>query len=434
MALSHAHGAIQWLSADAVSTTYVVSGLSFQPKAMRFYTVGIQSATDAATQSVNLMRSMGFAVSTTERRVVTSFSQDTPTAANTGTAARNDAVVLTIDGTGVVNGALDLSAIASDGFTLIVDDTAAQNMTVFWDAWGGTDPTVYAVGDFAEPAATGNQTYTVTGFTAGATDQVVMFAGVAQTTALNTAQADTDSNFSIGYTTGPSNNIVVVGASDDASGTMDTRRYSQDGECLAAILPGGGDPDARAKLNAWVTDGFELNWIARGQTGRKTIFLAIKGGGWTAGSYIIDGSTLNSTATVSGLSYAPIGINLVTVSGIFPTAGVGSSSDILGIGSGSSTTSRRAMGAFDEASTANAEIDLEIEYDAVLCYPSASGTPRAVFDIDAMTSDGFRIITDLAGGLNLELQGYLAFGSAAAGGKAFPFCPPMSGFIHMLVR
>ena len=436
MALSHAHGAIEWLSADAVSTTYVVSGLSFQPKAMRFYCVGIQSAADGTTQSVSLYRSMGFAASTTERRAVIGFSNDAGAEAFTGAAARNDCVLLTINTSGTPNGLLDLSAVASDGFTLIVDDAAPRNITVFWDAWGGTDPSVCVVGDFGEPAATGLQTYSVSGFTAGATDQVVMLAGVAQTTAMNTAQIDRDSNFYVGYATDPAsaNNVVVVGNSDALSGTMETDRYSQTGECVALILAGGGNPNARAKLNAWVTDGFELDWIARGETDRRSIFLAIKGGNWTAGSYTIAGNTLNSTATVSGLSYAPIGLNSLTVGTTAHTAGTSTANDRFGIGSGSSTSSRRSMGSLDEDGVAITEIDLSVDYDSIISYPNSAGALVSAFDIDALTSDGFRIITDLAGGVANEWQAYLTFGSAAAGGKAFPFQRMGASFQHMLVR
>lgn len=434
MALSHAHGAIQWLSADAVSTTYVVSGLSFQPKAMRFYCVGIQSEADGTTQSVSLYRSMGFAASTTERRAVIGFSNDAGAEAFTGAAARNDCVLLTINTTGTPNGLLDLSAVASDGFTLIVDDAAPRDITVFWDAWGGTDITVATVGDFAEPAATGLQTYSVSGFTAGATDQVVMLAGVAQTTAINTAQSDRDSNLYVGYATGTAsaNNVVVVGSSDALAGVTDTARYSQTGECVALITTGGGNPNARAKLNAWVTNGFELDWIARGETGRKSIFLAIKGGNWTAGSYTIAGNTLNATTTVSGLSYAPIGLNSLTVGATAHTAGTSTTQDLFGIGSGSSTSSRRSMGSLDENGVSVSEIDLAVDYDSILSYPTSAGALDSAFDIDALTSDGFRIITDLAGGVANEWQAYLTFGSAPASGTAFPFRRP--NFQHMLVR
>lgn len=40
--LAFAHGGIQWLAADAATTVYTVSGLSFQPKALAFAWQGLQ--------------------------------------------------------------------------------------------------------------------------------------------------------------------------------------------------------------------------------------------------------------------------------------------------------------------------------------------------------------------------------------------------------
>ena len=95
MALEYAHGAIQWLAADVATTVYTVSGLSFQPKALRFSWNGLQSATDAASAAVNLQRGGGFAVDTSNRRCVGSFSQDTAATSNCGTVARNDSLACT---------------------------------------------------------------------------------------------------------------------------------------------------------------------------------------------------------------------------------------------------------------------------------------------------------------------------------------------------
>jgi hypothetical protein len=240
VALSYAHGAVQWLSADAVNTTYPVTGLSFQPKAIRFYWVGLQSATDAVSDAVSSRRGVGFAVSTSSRRAIGTFSQDTPTAANCGDAARNDCVACTTDGAGASDGRLDISAIASDGFTLIVDDAAPANVTVFWEAWGGTGITVAVIGDIAEPASNGTQNYTVTGFTSDGANQVVMFAGCQSTAALNTDAAD-DAGLHVGFATGTASTdqITVVGNADDASPTMDTDGYCQTGQCISMVPIGG---------------------------------------------------------------------------------------------------------------------------------------------------------------------------------------------------
>src|SRR5262245_13388011 len=191
MAMSYSHGAVQWLAASAVGASYNVTGLGFTPLGIRVWWVGLGSASDAVSETVNELRGMGFATGTAARRCVGSFSQDTAATSNCDTIARNDAIAVTTDGAGATNGLLDLSDVNSNGFTFIVDDQGVQDITVMWEAWGGADISVAAVGDISTPAAGGNQNSTVTGFVAGATDdQVVFFAGVQSTAALNTGFAE----------------------------------------------------------------------------------------------------------------------------------------------------------------------------------------------------------------------------------------------------
>ena len=415
MSLSFAHGAIQWLAADAATTVYTVSGLTFQPKALRFYWVGLQSASDAASEAVSERRGVGFAVSTSSRRAVATFASDTAGTSDCGSVAANDCCVCTVDGTGARDGELDLNSITSDGFTLIVDDQGVANITVFWEAWGGSDITVAAVGDIAEPAATGNVDYTVTGFTSGGTDQVVMFAGVQSTAAVNTGAA-ADSGLHVGFaaSTTAADNVTICGNSDDASTAMDTDGYCQDGECLSMIvLAGGTSVNARATLTAFGTDNFRLNWAARATTDRRSIFLAIKGGSWKSGSYTIAGNSGGSTATISGLSFTPSGISLIGRMTAEDTAATATANDRIGFGSGSSTSSRRSMGILDENATASSacEIDTVLEYDSVLCFPSTGGALLSAYDINSMTNSSIQIIVDTAGGVASEWHGYLTFGN-----------------------
>lgn len=416
MPLSFAHGAVRWLSTDVATTTYTVSGLGFEPKAIRFYWMGLDSASvDAASQTTSERRGIGFASSTSSRRCVGTFGLDNAGAMDTDSIARNDAVAVTTDGAGAVTGLLDLNSITSDGFTLIVDDQVPASITVFWEAWGGTDITTVTIGDIAEPAATGTQNYTATGFTASGTGQVVMLAGVQSTAAVNTG-AVSDSGLYVGFTTGTSaaNNIVVLGNNDEGSAAADCDGYGRAGQCVAMITVAGGNPSALAILSAWGTDLFTLNWTARATTSRRSIYMAIKGGSWVAGGYTIAGNSLNATATVSGLSFAPIGISTMGRMTTESAAGTATVQDRISLGSGSSTSSRRAQGIWDEDATANQEINHVIEYDSVLAFPSNAGALVAAYDINAMNSDGFQIIVDLAGGVASEWQGYLAFGNAAA--------------------
>ena len=414
MALDFAHGSVQWLTTDALNATKVVTGLGFTPKALRFYWVGLQSnsPTNAVSGAVNERRGVGFAVSDASRRCVGTFAEDDNNAAsNDGSVAADNSVCITVDGAGTVDGRLDISSFDADGFTLIVDDVTPANITVFWEAWGGSDITSAVVGDIAEPAATGVQNYTVAGFTSDGQNQCVMFAGVQSVNALNTGQGQ-DSGLCVGFasSTSSTNNVVVVGNADDNSATGDTDGYCFQGDCLAQIVIAGGNPDARANLSAWGTDQFTLNWTNRATTNRRNIFLAIKGGSWQASSYTIAGNTLNSTTTVSDLPFFLRGLSLVGRMTVQSTAGTSTAQDRISFGSGLSTTSRNSAGILDNNGADPSEIGTIVRYDSVLSFPTNVGAVQATYDINAFNVNQFQIIVDTAGGVASEFHGYLAFG------------------------
>jgi hypothetical protein len=414
MALNFAHGSVQWLTTDALNATKVVTGLGFTPKALRFYWVGLQSnsPTNAVAGNVNERRGVGFAVSNASRRCVGTFSDDNNGAASDcGSVAADDCVCITVAGTGTIDGKLDISSFDADGFTLIVDDVVPANITVFYEAWGGQDITAAVVGDIAEPAATGTQNYTVSGFTSDGRNQCVMFAGVQSVNALNTGQGQ-DSGLCVGFATSTSstNNVVVVGNADDNSGTSDTDGYCFQGDCLAQIVIAGGNPDARANLSAWGTDQFTLNWTNRATTNRRNIFLAIKGGSWQASSYTIAGNTLNSTTTVSDLPFFLRGLSLIGRMTAQSTAGTSTAQDRVSFGSGLSTTSRNSAGIIDANNQDPTLIGTIVQYDSVLSVPTSAGAVAATYDINAFNVNQFQIIVDTAGGVASEFHGYLAFG------------------------
>jgi hypothetical protein len=413
-ALSFAHGAIQWLAADIATTVYTVSGLSFQPKALRFSWMGLGSATDAGSNATHSRRGIGFATSTSDRRCVATQDQDNVGNAVATTGWREDAVAATVTSTPGFDGLLDLGSITSDGFTLVVDDAAPVDLTIFWEAWGGSDITVAATVAVAEPAGTGDQDYTVTGFASSDTeDQVVMFAGVQATAAAGTA-ARNDSGLTVGFASGGAagENVLVLGNSDDGSANMDTDRYGLDGEALAMIAVAGGNPNARAQLTQFNTNGFRLNWIARGVTNRRYIALAVKGGAWRVGSFTSDDGTVGNTTTVSGLPFAPVGVSILSHLTTASTAGSSTTIDAMTWGIGSSSSSRRAMGHVSANSPTTSDINLRVEYDQLTAHADGSGNLLVALDLNAMNSDGFQVIVDVSDGAATRWYGYLTFGDA----------------------
>lgn len=417
--LNFAHGAVQWLTSQVLNTTIPVTGLGFTPKALRFYWVGLQSnsPTNANSQAVSERRGVGFASSATSRACVGTTSIDNDGTGNmqTGSVFSTTAVVITTTEVPAVDGLLDINSFDVDGFTLIVDDVAPVNITVFWEAWGGDEITNVTIGSIAEPAATGTQNYTATGFVATPSDksQCVMFAGVQSVNASGTPQAQ-DSGLHVGFATGTAtaNNITVCGNQDDGSATGDTDGYNYTGDCLSMIIIQGGTAvNARATLSAFGTNIFTLNWLARTTTNRRSIYMAIKGGQWVAGSTTIAGNTLNSTTTIRDVPFKINGVSLIGAMKTISTAATATVQDRIGFGSGLSTTSRNSAAVLDENGTQASEIDLSIYYDQVLVYPSVAGALQTAYDISALSVNSLTLITDTAGGVANEWIGYLIFGS-----------------------
>lgn len=413
MALGYSQGAIQWLTSDALNSTKVITGLGFRPRAIRFYWVGLQSATgtDAGSQTVSERRGIGFCSDATTRRAVGTFSADNVGTADCASVASNDCICVTVDGAGTVDGRLDISTIDTDGFTLIVDDVTPANITIFYEVWGLDDIQQVTIGDIDEPAATGTQNYTANGFNERGDNQCIMFAGVQSTAALNTGQVN-DSGLCVGATTSTAaaNNIVVVGNSDDGSAPMDTDSYARNQECLAMIVVAGGNPNARAVVTAFGTDTFTLNWTARGTTNRRYIYMAIKGGGWQSGSYTIR-QDINRTAAIIDLPFRLKGVSFMGSMKVTSTAGTATTQDRIGLGSAASLTTRQSMGILDVDAAATSNITTRISYDSISSYPSTTGTEQARQDMSVFGYNNFTVINQIdVGGPENEWMGYLAFG------------------------
>jgi len=406
MALEFAHGAIQWLAADAATTVYTVSGLSFQPKALRFYWQGLGSAVDANSQTIHSRRGIGFAASTSDRRCVATQDQDAVGTSVCTSGVFDDAVVSTVTSTPARDGALDINSITSDGFTLIVDDQGPVDLTVFWEAWGGGEITAAETGRIQEPAAVGNQVIAGT-----FKPDVLMLAGVQVVGTGATIVTREASGLSLGFSA--PNTIVVSGNADDGSPSADTDGFCFSTRVHAMMAPAGGNPTGLAGVIAFNPTGFTLNWNPVGVTDRNLIYLVIAGGQWAAGAYTIDGASAGATATVAGLPFAPIGLSLIGRMTVEQTIGppVSTANDRISLGSGSSPSSRRTMGHLSEDGPTTIEIDLTVQYDQILAFPSTAGGLQSAYDLDAMLPDGFRVIVDTAGGVANEWQGYLTFGS-----------------------
>lgn len=412
MSLEFACGSLLWASADAATTVYTISGLTFQPKAIRLYCSGRGSLIFGGDNATNERRCVGFGTSTTDRRCVCTFDQDGANTMVCATGYTATAILATVSSTPALDGLLDLNSITSDGFTLIVDDAAPVNIAVYWEAWGGSDITSVATGEISEPATATAVDYVVTG---SFQPTVVMFAGVQGTASPPTATRN-DSGFYAGFATGSAaaNNVVVLGNSDDAIGTSDTDGYGRAGDCVAMILIAGGNPNARAHLTAFNADGFELTWDLRAVTGRKSIYLAIAGGSnWQAGSFTIDNTANGNLATVSGLSFQPNGLSFISRYRAEDAAATATAPDSTSFGSAAATNQQVSTSVESADASGLAAIGVQGSPTGCMVGREGAGAWTGNEVLDAIYRDGFRI--KVAGAANtsaVQWIGYLASGNA----------------------
>jgi len=424
MALEFAHGIIEWLASSTVGTTYTVSGLAFQPKALRFLKANRSTFFDCEL-------SFGVAASPTNRHAVSLFNDQGAGSATCAVAYRDDCVVLVLTDAGGANpvGRLDLDAILSDGFRLIVDEQLGNGgfiSEVEFEVWGGSDIEIAEAFTLTEPAAAGNVEVNLSG---AFRPDVAMLFGCKIVGASPASSVTTDDGFFIGLTTGPASaeNVVIAGNADDASATMDTDGYCQSGECGAFILEGGGTSvNCRITLASFDADGLTFNFLERATTGRRVIGLAIKGGAWRTGSYTIAGNSAGATTTVSGLPFSPAGGLAIERGAVQSTADTAAVESLMCWGRWNNPTTRGATGVRDEDGTATVETDMVALTSAILVVPGTTGVTLSAFDLDAVLTDGFRVIVDTAGGVANEWQGYLTFGSVPP-----PWTQPVQGTRHV---
>lgn len=428
--LYYHQGYIPWSSTDPLNTTYAKT-VGFTPKAIKLYFLNhILEIANNPSRS-DLAVSIGFASSTTSRASIAAFSADNSPSADCGSGWSNTCCLLAVNAAGAVIGKLDVNSIDESGFTLIVDQAlpnSSFDVLVFYQCWGGSDITDVTIGAIAEPAATGTQNYTATGFVASpiAKDQCVMFAGTQTVSATDIAeQQDAGYMFGVATSTSSLENIVVAGNSDDASASADTDMYNYTGDCIAQVNIGGGNINARAALSAFGTNLFTLNWVARAVTNRRYIYMAIKGGLWQAGNLSVNGNSLGSTSSISTANFLIRGGNFMGNMTANSTAGTTKIDSQISMG-GIMPTYTNDVPPFNIAAVSYAASILDddgqgtmVIYGArdlgnsslktVLTYSNNAGTLITSHDA-TISANRLSVEVTLAGGVANEWIGYLIFG------------------------
>jgi hypothetical protein len=216
-----------------------------------------------------------------------------------------------------------------------------------------------------------------------------MLAGVQATGAAPTAER-TDAGMCAGYAMtggGAARQIVTAHNSRDNVADSVAGQYGTDAQCLAMFLIGGTNADisARARFLQWQTDAFQLEWDERGTTDRRYIYLVIQGGLWRCGELTIDAQTAGAQATVSGLSFKPIGIDTMTVGDNENVSDTGRAVADMVLGSGISPTDRLCLASCALHNQASASVQSRVEYDQIGVIPNVDGTVYTAYDLDMRT-------------------------------------------------
>lgn len=416
MTMRHARGAVQWLGSDGVSTTYAVSGLGFQPQIVRAYTIGAGSAVTALGQQ-DLVINGSFFGPVAGKACISSYCRDNIDPSEGAASYRTDCIAAALTGAAGTAGRLDIDSWNSDGFVLIVDEqlTALSQLTIMFDAWTDDAETwPITIGLITEPAATGTQQYTATGFTTTPDDdQVVMSFGCQSSSAAN-AVANLAGGLSYGFATGPTStdHVGMCNYQNDGGSPAPCRRYAQTGEFLVMNARAASNTNGRASFNAFLANQFELNWLERATTGRSHIYCAIKGGKWRAGALAMDSRAIGNTVQVTGLPFVLQGFLLMCDTVNMPAADVSNTQLSISMGSGKSLTDRAVLSAIGRNNAVPTVCIASVRYDAVnIGISAATGSLLQTFDIDSIVSDGFTLIVEVGTDSDTaQWLGYLAFG------------------------
>lgn len=375
------------LTTAAVNTTFDVS-CGFQPKAILFFWSGRSSVGQGeASQAWG----MGFAVSTSSRRVYNHYAEHGVGTGNSAMSWRQDSCIATLVPTDAVGGRADLNALSADGFQLIIDDQFPADLIVGWIAYGGDDITDTVITDFTGGTATGNQDINVgVNLATGRDDKALILLGpVDGLLAANVTS--TFAQWSMGVVAGDVPiNACLSGDSADGLASPVTNGWCALGRCASRTGESGGAPTVttRGSVTTWLSNGFRINWAEiEGVNGNPFSVLTLNGGRWEVGEFITRTDT-NPQAVLT--KYKVKGL-------FFGSAGRAESADdvstnphelIVGAAAGSN---RASAGMLDKH--ASATTDIGIAFDDAAFYVNQSTAATIVIegkaDLGGLGDTGF---------------------------------------------
>jgi hypothetical protein len=386
MTLSAAAGSLNTTTA-AAGNTVVVSGLGFQPKIVFFWWSGRTETVDTAGRRTH-QRGFGAAISATDRREMTSLSQDTPTAMLTNRAQDDTECIFLTTTADAIDGKMDLQSMDAGGFTLVIDDAFTADYRIHYLALGGADLTDVVGSSFTAAAVTGDQDITSLAFQ----PDLVIAWGSGQGTMNGTIGAD--SSLVIGAAVNNTQYAVLTGGSNDAATTSQAMSYCTNDNFLVTFNAGVTSLNNRATFVQMLSNGFRINWSPNAATADQYNFVALKGAGFRVGTLLTQTDT-TTDIVASGFGFTPRAGLVFSHGKAESTLSTAQDDDEWSIGGFSSTTARAACAVADDDAAGFAIVSSAIEHDEVYVNLDANtGAIEALMDIKSIDSDGFTFIMD----------------------------------------
>lgn len=371
-----------------------MTGLSFQPKAIRFISCG---HTAGGGGGGNGMVMMGMAAATTggggtKQRCSVTLDQDGITSFNHRSANRSDACIVALTTGGAVDGQAALTTFNADGFTVNRSNAFSVDIRVMAICYGGTDITDIEIGTYNTPIA-GTPPFTediTTGFTC-VDNEAIGFLMSCRGPADNGGAVDSD--LALGAFTSPSSQYAYCGGANDANASVtQCIKHLDTTQCYAGVNAAVTSLIRRAQFTSWITNGFRLQWNEIFTQSAVVYWMVIKGGKWK----ILSGTTATTATTVSvaGTGFTVVGgVVLSHLTGQNSVDAV-SAGDQMSIGGFSGPTNRACHSHLNEDNVATSSVAQRVEHAEVYAQINNAGTVVGLMDVQSLESDGVTFVMD----------------------------------------
>ncbi len=380
----------------------IITGIGFQPKALIFSWTRQTAYGEASgvTWGYGLATNYG---GTYQNYGATFASDDGQSSSNTGRRRSNTySIIILSNGNPTMSAQARITGFSSDGFTLDWQTNEARSDIISYIALGGADLTGTRAGSFSLTTSTGAQDVTGVGFQ----PDFAMFLWTF------TESADTNTNHAeigLGFAASSTKRGAMVADSEDGRSTMDTWQQQRTDSCILLLNPSDGSQDAVVDFTQFLTDGFRVTKSDAPGSSTPILYLALKGGYYSVGSF--NSPTSAGSQNVTGVGFQPRVVMLAT-QGRSSSTVIGSTAE-MSFGVATSSTSRWSTWFEDPDNLADSDNERETLNAKIIQWRDRTADSvfslRGSADFVSSLSDGFRLSWSSIESSSRQIV-YVAFG------------------------